>query len=52
LRSEAPLLDRFASELLEKEELEYDDIEAVFKEYEKEQGVTARVKYAKKEEIR
>lgn len=47
LKSEIVLLDRFANELLEKEELEYDDIEAIFKEYEKEQGVAARVKYAK-----
>jgi cell division protease FtsH len=55
LRSEVQLLDRFANELLEKEELEYDDIEAIFKEYEKDRGVAARVKYAKKtfeEELR
>lgn len=48
LRSETQLLDRFANELLEKEELEYDDIEAIFKEYEKDRGVAARVKYSKK----
>lgn len=33
LAKEKPLLDRFAKELLEKEELDYDDIDAVFKEY-------------------
>jgi len=33
LRKEKKILDRFAKELLEKEELEYDDIEAIFKEY-------------------
>ena len=35
LRQEIVLLDRFASELLEKEELEYDEIDAIFKEYHK-----------------
>lgn len=33
LRKEIHLLERFAKELLEKNELEYDDIEAIFKEY-------------------
>jgi len=33
LKKESELLDRFAKELLEKDELEYDDIEAIFKEY-------------------
>jgi len=33
LRAEDVLLDRFANELLKKEELEYDDIEAIFAEY-------------------
>jgi cell division protease FtsH len=33
LTKERPLLDRFAKELLEKEELDYDEIDAVFKEY-------------------
>lgn len=33
LTKERPLLDRFASELLKREELEYDDIEAIFAEY-------------------
>lgn len=33
LKKEEVLLDRFANELLKKEELEYDEIEAIFKEY-------------------
>ena len=33
LTKERILLDRFAKELLEKEELDYDEIDAVFKEY-------------------
>lgn len=33
LKKELPLLDRFAQELLKKEELDYDEIEAIFKEY-------------------
>jgi len=33
LTKERSLLDRFAKELLAKEELEYDEIEAIFKEY-------------------
>jgi cell division protease FtsH len=33
LKKEKELLDRFAKELLEKEELEYDEIEAIFREY-------------------
>lgn len=45
LSGEIELLDRFANELFEKEELEYDDIEAIFKEYEQQHGVAARVKY-------
>ncbi|MBI3266986.1 MAG: AAA family ATPase [Chlamydiae bacterium] len=48
LKSEAALLDRFANELLAKEELEYDEIEAIFKEYEKDHGIAAREKYSKK----
>ncbi len=35
LRREIVLLDRFANELLQKEELEYDEIDAIFKEYHK-----------------
>lgn len=35
LRNESALLDRFAAELLKKEELEYDEIDAIFKEYHK-----------------
>ncbi|MFH0876903.1 MAG: AAA family ATPase [Candidatus Omnitrophota bacterium] len=35
LRNEITLLDRFAKELLEKEELEYDEIDAIFKQYNK-----------------
>lgn len=35
LTKERPILDRFAKELLKKEELEYDEIEAIFKEYSK-----------------
>lgn len=33
LAKERQILDRFAKELLEKEELDYDEIEAIFKEY-------------------
>lgn len=33
LKQETQLLDRFSSELLAKEELEYDEIDAIFKEY-------------------
>ncbi|MDD5746883.1 MAG: hypothetical protein PHO30_06445, partial [Candidatus Omnitrophica bacterium] len=40
LRKEKPLLDRFAKELIEKEELEYDQIEAIFKEYDKKPAPT------------
>ncbi len=36
LKREEPLLDRFAKDLLEKEELDYDQIEAIFKEFGKE----------------
>ncbi len=35
LRRESALLDRFAQELLIKEELDYDEIEAIFKEFNK-----------------
>jgi cell division protease FtsH len=35
LTQELPLLDRFAKELLDREELEYDEIEAIFKEFDK-----------------
>ena len=35
LRKESQLLDRFAQELLAKDELNYDEIEAVFKEFNK-----------------
>ncbi|MDD5019910.1 MAG: AAA family ATPase [Candidatus Omnitrophica bacterium] len=35
LRDESILLDRFANELLKKEELEFDEIDAIFKEYHK-----------------
>lgn len=38
LKSERVILDRFAKELLAKEELEYDEIEAIFKEYNKVHG--------------
>ncbi|MEI8344515.1 MAG: hypothetical protein WCG06_00410, partial [Candidatus Omnitrophota bacterium] len=33
IRKEADIFERFAKELLEKLELDYDDIEAIFKEY-------------------
>jgi cell division protease FtsH len=33
LTKERPILDRFAKELIEKEELDYDEIDAIFKEY-------------------
>ena len=33
LTKERTLLDRFAKELVEKEELDYDEIDAIFKEY-------------------
>jgi len=33
LKKEWPITERFAKELLEKEELDYDDIEAIFNEY-------------------
>lgn len=33
LKKESALLDRFAQELLSREELDYDEIEAIFKEY-------------------
>ena len=33
LKKEWPIVERFVKELLEKEELEYDDIEAIFREY-------------------
>jgi len=39
LRKEEALLDRFAEELLKREELEFDDIEAIFAEFGKKSGV-------------
>jgi cell division protease FtsH len=33
LRNESPLLERFAQELMKKEELNYDEIESIFKEF-------------------
>jgi cell division protease FtsH len=42
LKREDVLLERFANELLKKEELEYDDIEAVFAEYGKQRVSPAR----------
>ena len=33
LKKEWPIVERFAKELLEREELDYDDIEAIFNEY-------------------
>jgi cell division protease FtsH len=41
LRKEDVLLERFANELLKKEELEYDDIEAIFVEYGKQRVLPA-----------
>jgi cell division protease FtsH len=41
LRKEDALLERFAQELLKKEELEYDDIHAVFAEYGKQRSFPA-----------
>lgn len=35
LQKERPLLDRFAQELVKKQELDYDEIEAIFKEFNK-----------------
>jgi ATP-dependent Zn protease len=35
LKNETPLLERFAQELLAKDELNYDEIEAIFKEFNK-----------------
>jgi len=42
LKQEDLLLERFANELLKKEELEYDDIEAVFVEYGKQRSAPGR----------
>ncbi len=42
LKQEDLLLERFANELLQKEELEYDDIEAVFVEYGKQRSAPGR----------
>ena len=39
LKEEKVLLDRFARELLTKEELEFDEIEAIFKEYNKTKNI-------------
>jgi len=44
LTKERAILDRFAKELVKKEELEYDEIEAIFKEYGKSQGKTEKSK--------
>ena len=33
LKKQEKILDRFAKELMEKDELEYDEINAIFKEY-------------------
>ncbi|MBI4354293.1 MAG: AAA family ATPase, partial [Candidatus Omnitrophica bacterium] len=41
LRQEDALLERFAQELLKREELEYDDIEAIFSEYGKQRTFPA-----------
>ena len=41
LRAEDPLLERVASELLKKEELEYDDVEAIFVEFGKQRVLPA-----------
>ncbi len=41
LRKEDGLLERFTEELLKRDELEYDDIEAIFKEYGRERVVPA-----------
>ncbi len=43
LVKEDKLLDRFAEELLKKEELDYDEIEAIFKEFNKTRPPIARV---------
>jgi cell division protease FtsH len=40
LSKEKTLLERFVKELLEKEELDYDEIDAIFKEYGKQQALT------------
>jgi cell division protease FtsH len=42
LKQEDVLLERFAQELLKKNELEYDDIEAIFVEYGKHRGAPGR----------
>ena len=42
LAKERPVLDRFAKELLEKQELEYDEIEAIFKEFGKKPATKER----------
>ena len=39
LRKENEILDRFANELLKREELEYDDVEAIFAEYGKQRVI-------------
>jgi cell division protease FtsH len=44
LKSERTVLDRFANELLKREELEYDDIESIFTEYGKSRTQTAALK--------
>ena len=44
LTQERPILDRFANELLKREELEYDDIEAIFNEFGKSRSQIAAMK--------
>ncbi len=44
LKKERPILDRFANELLKREELEYDDIEAIFNEFGKSRAQIAAMK--------
>lgn len=45
LSDERALLDKFAAELLQKEELEYDEIEEIFKTHVPEDRRTAKKKY-------
>ena len=44
LKREREILDRFVNELLKREELEYDDIEAIFAQYGKARSKTAETK--------
>ena len=41
LKREEPLLERFAQELLNKDELNYDEIEAIFKDFGKARPFTS-----------